>query len=173
MKCINCGFEVPDDAIFCSNCGSELSHVADTTGSIKPNLKVKGMLFDTKKYTVYTAKKTKRIVKKLLLPTLSVFIVGGVALVAYNIIKNKEQENIHAIHDQALQEKEDKQRLLELEECVLENYANAHGNSKMIWGYLKVMCSLSNAEVNRYQKEWGENLELLKKKKADKPIFVN
>jgi uncharacterized membrane protein YvbJ len=171
--CPSCGHKVQPTDHFCSNCGSELSHVADTTGSIKPNLKVKGMLFDTKKSTVYTAKKTKRIVKKLLLPTLLVFIVGGVALVAYNIIKNKEQENMHTIHDQALQEKEDKQRLLELEECVLENYANAHGNSKMIWGYLKVMCSLSDAKVIKYQKEWGENLELLKKKKADKPIIVN
>jgi len=171
--CAICGHKVIPTDRFCSNCGSELSHVTDSTGFIKPDLKLKSILFDTKKATVYSANKTKRIVKKLLLPTLSLFIVGGVALVAYNIIKDKEEEKMHAIRDQVLQEKEDKQRLLELEKCVLENYANAHGNSKMIWGYLKVMCSLSDAEVAKYQDEWGENLELLKKKKADKPIFVN
>jgi len=169
--CTSCGHKVIPTDRFCSNCGSQLSHVSDSTGSIKPDLKVKGILFDTKKATVYSANKTKRIVKKLLIPTLLLFIVGGVALVAYKIIKDEEQDKMHAIRDQVLQEKEDKQRLLELEKCVLENYANAHGNSKMIWGYLKVMCSLSDAEVAKYQNEWGENLELLKNKRAEKAMF--
>lgn len=163
--CTSCGHKVAPSDRFCSNCGTELSHVTDNAGFIKPDLKVKNMLSDTKK----AANK----VRKLLLPTLSVFIVGVVALVAYNIIKDQEKEKIHAIRDQALQEQEAKQRLIKLEECVLENFANAHGNSKKVWSYLKVMCSLRNTEVDKYQKEWGENLELLKKKRADEALIVH
>ena len=25
MKCINCGYEIPDDALFCQNCGKKVS----------------------------------------------------------------------------------------------------------------------------------------------------
>ncbi len=169
--CAICGHKVLPTDRFCSYCGTELSHVTNSAGFIKPDLKVENILSETKKTTVNTAKKTKKIVKKLLLPTLSVLIVGGVAFVAYNIIKDKEQDKMHAIRNQVLQEQKDKQRLVKLEDCVLENYANAHGNSKKIWGYLKIMCSLSNSEVDKYQKEWGKNLELLKNKRANNDMF--
>lgn len=169
--CTICGHKVLPTDRFCSNCGTKLNYVTDNTGVIKPDLKVGNILYDTKKATLHSVKKTKRIVKKLLLPTLSVFIVGGVAFVAYKIIKDKEQEKMHAIRNQVLLEQEDKQRVMKLETCVLENFANAHGNSKKIWGYLKVMCSLSDGEVAKYQNEWGENLELLKNKRAEKTMF--
>lgn len=169
--CTICGHKVHPTDRFCSKCGTKLSYVTDNTGFIKSDLKIENILSDTKKATVNSAKKTKKIVKKLLLPILSVFIVGGVAFVAYKIIKDKEQEKMHTIRNQVLQEQEDKQRLMKLEKCVFENFANAHGNSKKIWGYLKVMCSLSDAEVEKYQNEWGENLELLKNKRAEKTMF--
>ncbi|GIT97591.1 zinc-ribbon domain-containing protein [Sulfurovum sp. TSL1] len=163
--CTSCGHKVSPSDRFCSNCGMELSHVTDNAGFIKSDLKVQNIISDTKK----SAKK----VRKLLLPTLSVFIVGGVALVAYKIIKDQEQEKVYAVRDQALQEQEAKQRLIKLEECVLENFANAHGNSKKVWSYLKVMCSLKNAEVGKYQNEWGKNLELLKNKRAKEAMIVH
>lgn len=166
--CAICGHKVLPTDRFCSYCGTELSHVADNSGLKKPVMKVENILSVNKKATLHTAKKT---VKKLLLPTLSLFIVGGVAFVAYKIIKDEEQDKMYAIRNQVLQEQKNKQRLIKLEECVLENYANAHGNSKKIWGYLKVMCSLSDAEVAKYQNEWGENLELLKHKRTEKAMF--
>lgn len=169
--CTSCGHKVGATDRFCSNCGSGLSHVGDSNSSVKSDLKAKNILFDTKKAALNTVKKTKRIVKKLLIPTLSVFIVGGVALTTYSIVKNNQQKKMNAMHEQALQEQEDKQRVKKLEKCVLEHFANAHGNSKKVWGYLKVMCSLRTAEVNKYQIEWGENLELLKNKSADNTIL--
>jgi len=170
--CTICGHKVLPTDRFCSYCGTELSHVTDSAGFINPDMKVENILSQTKKTTVHTAKKTKRIVKKLLFPAILVFIVGGVALVTFIIIKDKEREKMHAMQNQVLQEQENKQRLMKLETCALENFANAHGNSKKIWGYLKVMCSLSDAEVAKYQNEWGENLELLKNKRADKAMFL-
>lgn len=158
--CTSCGHKVVPSDRFCSYCGTELSHVTGNNNLIRSDHKVKDMISDTKK----AVKKAKRIVKKLLLPTLSVMIVSGVAIIAYKIIKDKEQEKIGVMHDQVLQEQEDKQRSMKLKKCVLEHFPNAHGNSKKIWGYLKVMCSLSNAEVVKYQKVWGENFELLKEK---------
>ncbi len=166
--CNSCGHKVGPSDRFCSNCGAELSHVTGNDNVIKSDINVKNMISDTKK----TIRKNKKRVKKLLLPILSVMIVGGVALVAYNIIQENDQEQ-HAIIDQEVQGHEDKQRVKELEKCVLEHFANAHGNSDKVWGYLKVMCSLRKVEIDKYQKEWGKNLELLQKKRADQTILAH
>ncbi len=166
--CASCGHKVGPSDRFCSNCGTNLSDISDNDSLKKSDNKVKNMISDTKK----AAKKTKRMIKKLLLPTLSLFIVAGIALLGYKIIKAKEQEQ-QTDRYQTLQEQEDKQRVIKLEKCVLEHFDNAHGNSDKVWGYLKVMCSLRNAEVEKYQKEWGKNLELLKKKRAGEAVLVH
>lgn len=163
--CASCGHKLGPSDRFCSYCGTNLNQVDDTESSKISDMKVDSIISDTKK----TIMINKRVVKKLLLPILSVVIVGGAALVAYNIIQDNEQEQ-QAIRVQAVQSKEDKQRLIKLEECVVENFANAHGNSDKVWSYLKVMCSLRSAEVEKYQKEWGKNLELLKEKRAGETI---
>lgn len=165
--CASCGHKVGPSDRFCSNCGLNLSQMNDNDSLKKSDLKVKNMISDTKK----AVEKTKRRVKKLLLPTLSVVIVGGVAFVAYNIIQDKEQEQ-QTVRNQAVEEQEDKQRVIKLEKCALEHFANAHGNSDKVWGYLKIMCSLRNTEVEKYQKEWGKNLELLKEKREAETLLV-
>lgn len=163
--CTSCGHKVNSSDHFCRNCGTELSHVTGNDNEIKSDINVENMISDTKK----SRKKNKRIVKKLLLPIVSVLIVGSGALVAYNIIQDNKLEK-QAMFDQAVQDQNEKQRLKKLEKCVVENFANAHGNSDKVWGYLKVMCSLRNAEVEKYQIEWGKNLELLKEKNASNTL---
>ncbi len=166
--CTSCGHKVGPSDRFCSNCGTELSHVTGNDNVIKSDINIKDMISDTKK----SIKKNKSVVKKILLPMLSVVFVGGVSLVAYNIIQDNGQEQ-QPIIDQAVQGQKDKQRLMKLEKCVLEHFSNAHGNSEKVWSYLKVMCSLRNAEVKQYQKEWGKNLELLKEKRVGETLVVH